>query len=73
MIAPATALPSGCRRIATCPALLYAPAGLPFLGGGCDEKYWGAAYMARIASLQGEITTSMDAMAPLVTGGCPQP
>jgi len=32
-----------------------------------------AAYAARIATLQSEITTSMEAMAPLVTGGCSQP
>jgi len=40
---------------------------------GPDVACINAAYSARIATLQGEITTSMNAMAPLVTGGCPQP
>jgi len=40
---------------------------------GSDAACINAAYIARIAALQGEITTSMNAMAPLVTGGCSQP
>lgn len=40
---------------------------------GSDVACIEAAYSSRIATLEGEITTSMDAMAPLVTGGCPQP
>jgi len=39
---------------------------------GADVACISAAYAARIATLQQEISSSMTAMAPLVTGGCPQ-
>ncbi|HET9459414.1 MAG TPA: hypothetical protein VFO51_05490 [Sphingomicrobium sp.] len=40
---------------------------------GSDVTCISSAYSARIATLESEITSSMNAMAPLVTGGCPQP
>lgn len=40
---------------------------------GSDVACISSAYNARIATLESEIASSMNAMAPLVTGGCPQP
>jgi uncharacterized protein len=40
---------------------------------GADVACISSAYTARISTLESEITSSMDAMAPLVTGGCTQP